>query len=323
MHSLERAVAAKKRALITRVKVRVPGTTSNLGPGFDVIGMALSLHCEVSLTIDRTRRGPATVECSGEGAESLPTGEKNLVVKSFRTILPKERLPFALNFKIKNEIPLARGLGSSAAARLCGLLAGAAARDLRYSRPEAALAHAVRLEGHPDNCVPAFFGGCRVSVAGTEPMVHFPIRIPKSIGFVACIPDFEVSTEKARRIMPAKVPVKTAVETSGRLAMLLYALETESLSLIKTAVQDSLHEPHRAKLVPGFEKVRLAAQRHGAFGACLSGSGPTVLAITPKSPQRRSMIGRAMIRAFRRAGHNARAVALDLDTHGTKLSWGA
>lgn len=316
-------MAAKKRKPITRVNVRVPATTSNLGPGFDVIGMALSLHCEVSLTIDRTRRGPAIVECSGEGAESLPKGESNLVVKSFRQVLPKERLPFALHFKIKNEIPLARGLGSSAAARLCGLLAAAAARDFRYTRPETALTHAVRLEGHPDNCVPAFFGGCRISVASTDPMVHFPIRIPKTIGFVACIPDFEVSTEKARRIMPAKVSVKTAIETSGRLAMLLYAFESESLSLIKTAVRDTLHEPHRAKLIPGFEKVRAAAERHGAFGACLSGSGPTVLALTPKSPQRRAMIGRAMVRAFRGAGSSARAISLDINTNGTKLTWGA
>jgi len=316
-------VAAKKQGPITRVKVRVPATTSNLGPGFDIIGMALSMHCEVSLTIDRTRRGPATVKCSGEGAESLPSGEKNLIVKSFREILPKQRLPFALNFNVKNEIPLARGLGSSAAARLCGLLAGAAARDLRYTRPEAALAHAIRLEGHPDNCVPAFFGGCRVSIASTDPMVHFPIRIPKNLGFVLCVPDFEVSTKKARSVMPKKVPVKTAVATAGRLAMLLYAFETESLSLIKNAVRDTLHEPYRAKLVPGYEKVRTAAERHGAFGACLSGSGSAVLAITPKAPQRRAMIGRAMVRAFRRTGSKARAFSLDLDTNGTKLSWGA
>jgi homoserine kinase len=315
-------VAAKKSP-VSRVTVRVPATTSNLGPGYDVVGMALSMHCQVDLAIDRTRRGPAVVECEGEGSDSLPKGEKNLVVRSFREVLPKPRLPFALRFKIKNDIPLARGLGSSAAARLAGLLAGAAARDFKYTRPETALEHAVRLEGHPDNCVPAFFGGFRVSVAAESPMLHFPIRVPKTLGVVVCVPDFEVSTEKARKVMPAKVPVKTAVDASGRLALLLYALESGSFGLLKKAMRDSLHEPHRAKLVPGYEKVRAAAERHGAFGACLSGSGPTVLALTPKASRRQAMIGRAMVRAFRRSGSNARAIALDVDARGTKLSWGA
>lgn len=316
-------MAAKKRPPVSRVRVRVPATTSNLGPGFDVVGMALSLHCDLDLRIDRSRRGPATVEYSGEGEGAVDTGEKNLIVRAFRDLLPKHRLPFALRFIVKNEIPLARGLGSSAAARLAGLLAAAAARDFKFARPETALARAVSLEGHPDNCVPAFFGGFRVSVAGEDPMIHFPVRVPKSLGVVVCVPDFEVSTEKARKAMPAKVPVRTAVDASGRLALLLYALESGSFGLLKKAMRDTLHEPHRAKLIPGYERVRAAAERHGAYGACLSGSGSTVLALTPKSPRQQAAIGRAMMRAFHRTGARARALTLETDLRGTKLSWGA
>ena len=315
-------MASKKRPPVSRVRVRVPATTSNLGPGFDAVGMALSLHCEVDLEIDRSRRGPALIEYSGEGAGSVPNDESNLVVRSFRELLPKKRLPFALRFKVRNGIPLARGLGSSAAARLAGLLAAAAARDFKFSRPEDALAHAVRLEGHPDNCVPAFFGGFRVCVSSETPMLHFPVRVPKTLGIVVCVPDFEVSTEKARKVLPKQVPLTTAVDASSRLALLLYALETGSFPLLKKAMRDSLHEPHRAKLVLGYEKVRAAAERHGAFGACLSGSGPTVLAFTPRSAERQAAIGRAMARAFRRAGSGARAIVLDVDSRGTKLSWG-
>jgi homoserine kinase len=316
-----------------RIRVRVPATTSNLGPGFDVLGMALKLYCELELKAawpDLRRpswkrgggssgRGQIRVEIEGEGAGELPEDDTNLIVKSFRRVLPASACTEPLLFKIKNGIPLSRGLGSSAAARLCGLLAANTLRPRRSAPVEKLVDYAVKLEGHPDNVMPAFHGGMQASLWEDGRTEHYPVRIPKGLGVVVCIPDFEVSTEKARKSLPPRVSFQIASKTSARLAFLIGAFERGELRWLREAMQDVLHQPHRARLVKGMNKVIAAANKAGAYGAALSGSGPTILAFTPPGPKQ-AQIGRAMQKAFFAAGVESRYLALDVDLQGARVT---
>jgi len=302
--------------MISRVRVRVPATTSNLGPGFDVLGMALTLYND--LEVERLPgRGPALVEIEGEGADALPRGESNLVVRAFRTVLPRRAFPSLLRFRMRNRIPLGRGLGSSAAARLAGLMAGATFRGTPEPRLRDLVLKACRMEGHPDNAVPAFFGGLCASLYEGSALRFVRLRRPAGLAVVVCVPDFEVSTEKARRILPRRVSLETSVRTSARLALLLAAFERRRYELLRTAMDDVLHQPFRKRLTPGMDSVISAALSAGAFGAALSGSGPTVLALAPTAAA--AAVGRAMTRAFSRHGLRSRARILRVDSRGLRL----
>lgn len=306
-----------------KVRVRLPATTSNLGPGFDALGMALKLYNEVEVSWVK-EHGEAHTEIEGEGFTHLPRGEKNPIVQAFRLLLPKTRFPWALRFRTRNRIPLGRGLGSSAAARLGGLLCAAALRDFKDAAVQDMVAQAVALEGHPDNVVPAFHGGLCVSIwdgvhagAARHPL-WLRLKIPKDLGVVVCLPDYEVSTEKARKLLPAKVPLKDAVHNVQRIALLIGALERGELGLLRTAMDDLLHQPYRRPLMRGMEAVISAAVKAGAFGAALSGAGPSVLALTLRGPKQ-AKIGREMQKAFFRSGVESRYLALDVEPSGARI----
>jgi homoserine kinase len=312
-----------------KVRIRIPATTSNLGPGFDALGMALKLYNEIEVSWLR-EHGDVHTEIEGEGFAQLPRGEKNPIVQAFRLILPKTRFPYAMRMRMKNRIPLARGLGSSAAARLGGLLAAAALRDFRESAVADMVAQAVALEGHPDNVIPAFHGGLCVSIwdgvhgnvalgegGGRHPL-WLRLKIPRDLGVVVCMPDFEVSTEKARKLLPAKVPLKDAVHNVQRTALLIGALERGELGLLRVAMDDLLHQPYRRPLMRGMDSVIAAAVRAGAFGAALSGAGPTILALTLRGPKQ-AKIGREMQKAFFRSGVESRYLALDVEPTGARI----
>ena len=294
------------------IRVSVPATTSNLGPGFDTLGMALTLRMTLSLELPPSARGLA-VGIEGEGADLEETGD-NLVVRSFFAGLGARRPP-ALAFRIRSEIPAARGLGSSAAARLCGLLAAAALRGCRPEDFESAVEAAVAMEGHPDNAVPAAYGGLRsVLMEGGRPMSVL-WSVPRGLGVTVCVPDYEVSTPKARAVLPAEVPLKDAAASAARVAHLLGALRDGRLGELRAAMRDSLHQPYRSRLLPGFPEAVAAAYRAGAAGAALSGSGSSVLAFVPAGrPQAR--VGAALEGAFARAGRRARSLALSVDRRG-------
>ncbi|MBI5245459.1 MAG: homoserine kinase [Elusimicrobia bacterium] len=300
-----------------RVRVRIPATTSNLGPGFDVLGMALKLHNELEISW-LPIPGEVRIEIEGEGFANLPRSDKNLVLQAFRLILPKSRFPYALRMRMINRIPLARGLGSSAAARLGGLLAAAALRDFRDSGVADVVAQACALEGHPDNVIAAFHGGLCVSIWDGGQPTWLRLRLPRDLGVVVCLPDFEVSTEKARRLLPAKVPLRDAVHNASRLALLIGALERGELGLLKIAMDDVLHQPYRRPIMRGMDAVIAAAVRAGAFGAALSGAGPSILALTLRGPKQ-AKIGRAMQKAFFRSGIESRYLALDVEPAGARI----
>lgn len=288
-----------------RVRVSVPATTSNLGPGFDVLGMALSL------------RMTAVVEALPAGPRVKPAPD-DLVSRTFWSALPKGRLPPAARIAVASDIPPARGLGSSAAARLCGLLAAAALDGWKTLSFDAAVARAAALEGHPDNAVPAAYGGLRsVLMDGGLPL-HVRWPVPKSLAVALCVPDYEAATPKMRAALPKSVPLADAAANAARVAHLLACLKDGRLGELKAAMADALHQPYRAKHLPGFRQAVAAAEKAGAFGAALSGSGSTVLAFCPAG-RAQHRVGAAMARAYARVGKKASVLAVNVEKKGAKV----
>ncbi len=298
-------------SLLASVSVRVPATTSNLGPGFDSLGMALTLYNRLTLEV-HSGGGPVRVEVSGEGRGRLPETASNLMVRSARRLLGP-RLGGRLVFKADNGIPIARGRGSSAAAILAGLAAANALRKSRRLGLDELEQLATRIEGHVGNIGPAlrgglvattFRGGVRSVKAATRP----------DLAAVLCIPDFELSTRRARAALPAKVPLADAADNSARTFLLALALAKGDWAALAEAMQDRLHQPYRAPLVPGLGAVIRSAQKERLCGAALSGAGPTVLALGPKGAAARA--GERMKRAFARRGIRSRVLILRPDLQG-------
>ncbi len=301
--------------ILARVTVTVPATTSNLGPGFDCLGLALDLRNELTLEL-HDERGPAVVEVIGEGEDSLPRGERNVLVQAARLILPRS-LPGRLVFKSLNRIPLARGLGSSAAAAVAGLWAGAHLfGTLRTSEDELETL-AVSLEGHPDNVAPCVHGGLTASLPSGGGSGANRLNIHPSLSAVVCIPAFELATKKARAALPKKVPLADAVFNTARAILLARALETGRTSRLADLMDDKLHQPYRARLVPGLREALAAAVKAGAAGAALSGSGPTVFAFVEDDAGPK--VGAAMKRAFLKKRISSRWLALGVDHQGVRI----
>ncbi|MFI5350556.1 MAG: homoserine kinase [Elusimicrobiota bacterium] len=301
--------------ILARVTVSVPASTSNLGPGFDCLGLALDLRNELTLEL-HDERGPATVEIEGEGAKTLPRDDRSMLVKAARLILPRT-LPGRLVFKSINRIPLTRGLGSSAAAAVAGLWAGAHLFGTLRTSEDELEELAVSLEGHPDNVAPCVHGGLTASLTEKGRSRANRLNIHPSLSAVVCIPDFELSTKKARAVLPKMVPLADAVYNSSRMILLARALRTGHTSHLAELMDDRLHQPYRAKLVPGLREALAAAVKAGAAGAALSGSGPTVFAFVEKG--RAAKVGAAMKRAFLKKRIASRWLALDIDHQGVRI----
>lgn len=300
-----------KDKILARVTVTAPASTSNLGPGFDCLGLALGLRNELTLEL-HDGSGPPVVEVEGAGADSLPAGEANMLVRAARMSLPPA-LPGRLVFKARNRVPLARGLGSSAAAIVSGLWAGAhLVGTLRRSEDELEQL-AVGLEGHPDNIAPCVHGGLTASLMVGDRARAQRLGIHSSLSSVVCIPDFELSTRKARSVLPETVFRADAVFNASRAMLLVRALESGHVARLPELMKDRLHQPYRAKLVPGLEDALTAAVEAGAVGASLSGSGPTVFAFVEG---RNASVGEAMVRAFHRHGVSSRWLSLPVDHQG-------
>ncbi len=293
------------------VFVSVPASSGNVGVGFDVLGLALSLRNELTVRVTG-RTGKPVFKLSGEGASSLPTGEKNPVFTTMQWLFKKagKALP-ALELSCLNRIPLARGLGSSSTAYLAALLAANRLLGDRFSTEEI-LGFATEFEGHPDNVAPALHGGLRASGVIDGKVVSIGLPSPRC-GLVVAVPAFELSTARARAVLPASVPLSDAVFNLSAVALLPHALSKDE-KLLAGLLVDRLHEPYRAKLIPGFYKVRAAAMKAGAYGMTLSGAGPTLLSFVPRAKSAR--VARAMARAFASSGVKCRTMNLKVDTRG-------
>lgn len=302
--------------LLRRIHVAVPATTSNLGPGFDCLGMALGLYNELILEV---HEGPESieVEIEGEGAMTLPRGRDNLSVKAALLVAGERLKGRRLLFKAVNRIPLARGLGSSAAAAAAGLCAGNLVTGEPLLNPEQLLAYAAALEGHPDNAAPALRGGLTVCLREGKDWRAHALAAHEDLRGVVCVPEFELATKKARAVLPPTVLREQAVANIARTALLVAALEHGRWEELGAAMEDDLHQAHRAALVPGLFAVLKAARQAGPCGAALSGAGPSVIALTGSSAHTRR-IGAAMEAAFSAHGVKSHTLILPVDRNGAR-----
>ena len=258
-----------------QVTVRVPATTSNMGPGFDCLGMALDVWNAVSVQV-----GSSGFEASGEGEKTLPRDKSNLVYRSFSMAFQESGTDMPeVSIACRNEIPLARGLGSSSAAAVAGLVAGneVCGRPLNQQR---LLELAAETEGHPDNVAPALLGGCQVAVWEEGHLIAARVPVPDDLRAVLFIPDTPMPTERARKLLPEKVSREDAVYNIGRVALLVRALSTGDLAHLAVATEDRLHQPARQTIFPAMGNIFRAAQGAGALAVFLSGAGSSVLALT-------------------------------------------
>jgi homoserine kinase len=248
--------------------VRVPASSANLGPGYDVMAAALSLYLE--LEVEET--GSFSVDV---GELEVPRDRSNLCVRAFEWLRPAD----GIAFRIRSEIPLVAGLGSSAAAIVAGLLAADHLYELALE-PSDVLAHAVEIEGHPDNVAAALVGGFAVCSRAGETLSASRLDPPQGVEGVVVIPRERLSTEEARSALPAEVPLADAVANVSAAAQLILGIQRSDLTLIGRGLADRLHQPHRAHLYPRSMEIVEEAPRMGAIGASISGAGPTVLVWT-------------------------------------------
>ncbi|MGA1264989.1 MAG: homoserine kinase [Prochlorothrix sp.] len=270
--------------------VTVPATTANLGPGFDCLGAALTLYNRFTFT--RLEPGAPQPQLEllnpgGKDGESLALDSDNLLWRSILRFYQEiGQEPDPLHIAIEMGVPLARGLGSSATAIVGGLVgANALAGNPLTAAQIGALA--TELEGHPDNVIPAQLGGCRLAATGLatpadpNPWQFCEISWHPDFVPVVAIPNFELSTEAARQVLPATYSRADAIFNAAHVGLLLQALATGNGDWLRSALQDRIHQPYRQALIPGFAAVHTAAQAAGAFGLVISGAGPTLLAIAP------------------------------------------
>lgn len=253
--------------------LRVPATSGNLGSGFDALGLALGLHNEVRAT--RAERWSMTT--LGEGEGELPAARGNLLHEAYRAAFALRRQPpVPLAVTVQAQIPLARGLGSSAAAIAAGICLAAPLAYPALTLDEA-IALGTKLEGHPDNVLSALVGGITAGAAGRDGRVAW-LRLSEGRGLavVVLVPRRRLATKTARGVLPAKVPMADAVFNLSRAALLAAALATGERAPLGVALADRLHQPYRARLVPGLTRALRGATSFGAHGAYLSGAGPSI-----------------------------------------------
>jgi homoserine kinase len=246
----------------------VPASSANLGPGYDAMAAAVALHLELE------------VEETGEygfetGGLEVPTGRDNLIVRAFESLHSAD----GIAFRLRSEIPLARGLGSSAAAIVAGLAAADHLFELALSKEEM-LARATEIEGHPDNVAAAIYGGFVVCDGSAGDAFAARFDPPEGLEGIVVIPGEEVSTKKAREAIPAELPLADAVANVSAAALLVLGLRSADLDLVARGLHDSIHQPRRRPLYPRSMEIVDAAKELGALGATISGAGPTVLVWT-------------------------------------------
>ncbi|WP_166238808.1 homoserine kinase [Paenibacillus turpanensis] len=271
------AVSAVKPGL--RVCAKVPASTANLGPGFDALGMALELYAWVEMEAAETTR----ITLVGDQLEGIPTDKSNLIYKVAQQVFARAGVSVPeLDISIRSDIPLTRGLGSSAAAIVGGMAAANALIGSPLSDDDL-FQMAAALEKHPDNVGAAVFGGIVVAAVNGERAELIRIEPPEALGALVIVPQFELATEKAREVLPRTLSLPDAVFNVGHASLLVAALASGRLDRVAGAMKDRIHEPFRASLVPGLTEVLEGAVANGAIGSALSGAGPTVLTLIDHS----------------------------------------
>jgi homoserine kinase len=304
---------------VDRITVSIPATSANLGPGFDVLGIALDLWNDYTLLPDQAA---TRVDVTGEGAGKLPTDASNLIARTvheeFKRITGTRLAPFHL--ACTNRVPAGSGLGSSSTAVLGGLLLAHAltTRDdaALCSADGPVLRRAIELEGHGDNVAPALIGGLVMVSTHEGHAITRRLSLPPTTVAV-CVPDYHFLTTTARSVVPTQLSRGDAIFNIGRAVLVVEALRSGDLALLARAQDDRIHEPYRIPAIPGAAEVKRAALDAGAASVALSGAGPGVIAFAATG---HAAIGAAMVQAFAEAELHARAWTLPVIDHGARIT---
>lgn len=301
------------------IRLKVPATTANLGSGFDTLGMSLSLY-NIFTVKALLAEGEYTCEISGEGVNELRDARKNMLVTSYISACKEWNVkPEGFAFESCNAVPLNRGLGSSSTAVVAGVVIANLLSGLNY--PESELLRVMtKIEGHPDNVVPCYIGGMTVSCWDGESLryVRLP-ALPDDLNVIAAVPDFEVHTEDARKILPESVPFKDAVFNVSHASILCAAWAMGKWDLLRVGMEDRLHQAHRAKLFPGStgEKFFSEITNHpDCVANAISGSGPTMIAIVHGPAGK---LSEAMCKIFTDGGAASHFFVLNCASSGTVI----
>lgn len=298
---------------MAQIRVTVPATTANLGPGFDCLGLALQLYNQV--VFEHGERG-LEIEVSGEGADLIPEDESNLVYQSaLRLFQLLGRKPDGLIIRQKNCIPVSSGLGSSASAVVAGLVGANELVNGELTKADL-LDLAGEIEGHADNVAPALFGGLVLSNVLEGGHFHVESIPTPTYKLVIVLPDVSLLTKDARSLLPGRVPREDVVFNIGRMGLLIRALMTGDCGKLAIAMQDRLHQPYRTPLIPGFDKAVQAAASYEGAACALSGAGPSIAVF---SQGEHDEISRDIQAAFAAEGISSRAWILESDHQGCRV----
>ncbi|NES85998.1 MAG: homoserine kinase [Moorea sp. SIO2B7] len=304
---------------MSHVTVTVPATTANIGPGFDCIGAALSLYNQFMFTLTQDVEMEAGVRITVKGTEAgkVSTDKSNLLYQSFVKLYQHlGQTPPNVEIEIQLGVPLARGLGSSATAIVGGLV-GANQLAGNPLNVQEVMELAIAIEGHPDNVVPALLGNCQLSVGYQDNWEICTIPWHKDLIPVLAIPEFELSTQEARSVLPVNINRSDAIFNIARMGLLVRGLETNQGDWLKVALEDKLHQPYRQKLIRGYDAVKSAAIAAGAYGMVISGAGPTLLALV--NVKKADAVALAMKETWQKEGVIAKVRSLSIDTQGAKI----
>ncbi|MBO9609218.1 MAG: homoserine kinase [Paenibacillaceae bacterium] len=298
-----------------RAIVKVPASTANLGPGFDALGMALDLYEWIEIRLsDRTQ-----IHVYGDELQGAPTDKSNLIYVMAQHLFEAAGVSHPeLDISMYSDIPLTRGLGSSATAIVGALVAANALIGEPFSQ-DALFQMATAVEKHPDNVGASLFGGIVVAFWDGKRAEYLRVEPAASLDVLVAIPEFHLSTEKARHVLPTQVPMKDAVFNVGHSSLLVAALCTGRYDLIRHAMKDALHQPYRSALVPGMSAILERATDHGALGVALSGAGPTLLALVDGASGGKQELEKFMLDSLRAEGIGARTMWLKPALAGAEL----
>jgi homoserine kinase len=284
--------------------IRAPGTSANLGPGFDCMGLAVDIW------------GTATVE-TGRADGSTDHGVTRLIWQGIQAAFESVGSPPEVRITWDNGIPIARGLGASAALRVAGLLAGNALLDNLHDT-EALLRMGTQLEGFPDNASPCLLGGFQVNVRTADGAVlHIQPPLPADLEVVVFVPDYEMPTAESRRKLPKQFSREDTIFNTSRVALLVAALSAGRYDLLDEATQDRIHQPVRAEIFKGLNPIMAAAKEGGAAASFLSGAGSTVAAFTNQNTER---VARLMTQAAIAAGFSGRSIITKPSSRGAHIA---
>ena len=296
---------------LRKVSVRAPATSANMGPGFDCLGLALDIWNVITVEM-----GTEGFHISGQGEDELPRDKSNMVWQSIARVFQETGRPMPpLTVTCRNDIPTARGLGSSSAALVGGLTAGNELCDRLFSQADL-LRIAAEVEGHPDNVAPALFGGMQIAVYEGDSVISASVPVPPSLSAVLYIPTMPMPTEEARGLLGSDVPRSDAVFNIGRAALLVRAMACGDLKRLDIATDDLLHQPARQTIFFPMKNIIRAALGAGALGAFLSGAGSTVLAL---ATDKEFTIGYEMADAAAKSGIDGEVRITQPTLHGASV----